>query len=264
MDTTKRSTCWSLTINNPTEADEECICLARQNGWKLTGQKEVGTEGTPHLQMMLRTPQVRFSAVKKAFLRAHIEVAREPSALEKYVDKEEGRISKLPVAQEKYPSLSKFWQLIWDEINEKNGCTAFVWFGDFEWCEEKAGYPLPTREKEFNRAVGKLIQKGYHVETIAVNPATLTAWKRHGDDIMYRCLQADIEKADQAKRALENTESVSSDETQHAEVPVYEPPSPCPPAPPCAHWRSGQPPNCPSCEESARARFPLLHPKPHG
>lgn len=262
MDTTKRSTCWSLTINNPTDDDEECIALARQKGWKVTGQKEAGTEGTPHYQLMLRTPQVRFSAVKKAFPRAHIEAARELAALEKYVGKEEGRISLLPVAQAKYPSLSKFWKLIWERINERDIHIIQAWEGDIEWCEAKGGFPLPTREQAYHEAVGMLISRGYYVETIAVNPATLSSWKRHGDDILRRVLREEIEATEM--RALETTESVSSDETQHAEVPVYEPPPPCPPAPPCAHWRSGQPPNCPSCEESARARFPLLHPKPHG
>lgn len=35
--TTLRASCWSLTINNPTAADEEQINLARQRGWKVEG-----------------------------------------------------------------------------------------------------------------------------------------------------------------------------------------------------------------------------------
>jgi len=86
--TTIRSTCWSLTINNPTKDDVEQINLARQRGWKVEGQLEKGLEGTQHYQLRLMTPQVRFSSVKKAFPRAHIEVARDPIALGKYVTKE--------------------------------------------------------------------------------------------------------------------------------------------------------------------------------
>ena len=87
MSSTSRSNIWSLTINNPTADDEECIQLARQKGWKVEGQKEVGKEGTPHYQLMLKTPQVRFSAVKKLFPRAHIEIARNATALAQYVTK---------------------------------------------------------------------------------------------------------------------------------------------------------------------------------
>lgn len=94
---TDRGTCWSLTINNPTQDDEDAIHIARQKGWKVEGQKERGEQGTEHYQLMLRTPQVRFSAVKKQFPRAHIELARNPSALATYVSKEETRLQ--PLAQ---------------------------------------------------------------------------------------------------------------------------------------------------------------------
>lgn len=79
-----RSRYWSLTINNPTQEDEEAIALARQRGWKVEGQKEVGKEGTPHYQLCLDcSQQQRFSAVKKAFPRAHIEAAKSVVALKK-------------------------------------------------------------------------------------------------------------------------------------------------------------------------------------
>lgn len=48
MPSTDRATAWSVTINNPNESDEEAINLARQKGWTVQGQKEVGDEGTPH------------------------------------------------------------------------------------------------------------------------------------------------------------------------------------------------------------------------
>lgn len=43
-----RSIYWSITINNPREDDEENIAVARQRGWIVEGQKEVGENGTPH------------------------------------------------------------------------------------------------------------------------------------------------------------------------------------------------------------------------
>lgn len=79
---TDRATAWSLTINNPTEADEENIQHARQKGWKVIGQLEQGENGTKHYQLLVKTPRIRFGGVKKEFPRAHVEVARNVAALE--------------------------------------------------------------------------------------------------------------------------------------------------------------------------------------
>lgn len=88
----ERGSCWSITVNNPTLADME---PELPPCWKLTGQLESGEEGTTHYQGMLSTPQVRFSAVKKVFQRAHIELARNKAALAKYVHKDDTRIAEV-------------------------------------------------------------------------------------------------------------------------------------------------------------------------
>jgi len=177
MDTTDRATCWSLTINNPTAADEECISLARQKGWRVDGQLEQGEGGTIHYQLRLRTPQVRFSAVKKQFPRAHIEQARKAEALAQYVHKEETRVGELRHEDEFYPSLSKFWDLIRDQLqfdyvdritdprNLDIRWFSLVRFDD--WCRH-------------------LIMRGYHIETMAVNPQVRSAWLKFGEAILYR------------------------------------------------------------------------------
>lgn len=219
MSSTQRSTCWSVTINNPTADDEECIALARQLSWQVEGQLEKGKEGTPHYQLMVKTPQVRFSALKKVFPRAHIEVAREPAALRQYVAKEDTRAGALPESQAMYPSLSKFWQLIVDEINDYNAHIIPQWMWDADrpvvgrgritvtgadnFMEEWCGYPLPKPDELYWQMVGRLIEKGYHVETIAVNPQTLTCWKRLHMAIIIRVLLAE------KKAALEAEDSVS-------------------------------------------------------
>jgi len=179
--TKERATCWALTINNPTEADEECIALARQKGWKVDGQMERGESGTLHYQIMLKTPQVRFSAVKKAFPRAHIEQARKPVALAQYVHKVETRVGELAKGDELYPSLSKFWDLILGQLEfdyafhiDKDDVTTLAdeWFSlDLfdSWCRN-------------------LIEKGYHVETMAVNPQVRSAWLKFGPALVYRSL----------------------------------------------------------------------------
>lgn len=175
FDTTGRATVWSLTINNPTPSDEEGIALARQKGWKVEGQLEKGKDGTVHYQLMVKTPQVRFSAVKKAFPRAHIEVARNVQALQQYVSKQDTKIAPLSTSQEKYPSLSRYWELVTEWIND-----AYPYI----LCDD-----TPITLALLDKATYALIYEGYHVEGIATNPSTRSAWKQYGEAIMMRAIQ---------------------------------------------------------------------------
>lgn len=195
----ERATCWSLTINNPIAADEENINLARQRGWKVEGQLEQGAEGTPHYQLMVRTPQVRFSAVKKAFPRAHIGVARNVVALKSYVHKEETRIGALVEDDARYPSLSRFWELVanewlWDNMTEE----------DVEALLDTEVYPRGIFHLSyFDDACKRLIKQGYRIETMAVNPQTRSAWKFFGRELVYRAAR---DKTD--RQTAENVVSV--------------------------------------------------------
>lgn len=171
---TDRSTCWSLTINNPSSDDEECISLARQKGWQIYGQIEKGESGTLHYQMMLKTPQVRFSAVKKMFPRAHIEVAKNSVALSKYVNKEETREAPLPREQNKYPPLSKLWELIYDLLPSKYR------FPNSEVIPKDFVIPL------FDDLTSQLIEQGYMIETMCVNPQVRSCWKIYHLAIIHR------------------------------------------------------------------------------
>lgn len=75
--------------------------------------------GTPHYQLMVKTPQMRFSALKKQFPRAHIDEARNAQALQQYVHKEETRIGTLVEENEYYPSLAKMWDLFQEWHDKK-------------------------------------------------------------------------------------------------------------------------------------------------
>lgn len=177
-----RASVWSVTINNPTDTDEEHIAIARQKGWKVEGQLERAESGTPHYQLMVKTPQVRLSAVRKAFPRGHVEQARNRVALEQYVTKQLTRIGQLPTTQEAYPSLSKFWDLILNQFNALN----YLDCEDYPktlWTKETSGRPILAL---FDDAVGNLIDEGYHVESIAVNPATRSMFKSFWRNILYR------------------------------------------------------------------------------
>lgn len=171
---TERATSWSITINNPTASDEEAIALARQKGWKVDGQLEKGAQGTPHYQLAVRTPQVRFSQVKKAFPRAHIEVARNPVALQAYVHKSDTQIAPLQVQSDRYPSLSKLWDLIYERICDEVGAPA----DDLQPSE----YTLDL----FDKVVYQLIADGYHVETMGVNPQVRGCFLKFGKALMTR------------------------------------------------------------------------------
>lgn len=213
MSTSDRANCWSCTINNPTQADEEQIALARQRGWKVEGQLEKGENGTSHYQLMLRTPQVRFSAVKKAFPRAHIEVARNPAALTNYVTKEQTRTGELPASQDHYPSLKRYWEMITDELARLN------WIDYTYVFEESHDRPPSIWWKDADRKVRhdplvaldliteKLIERGYFVEGIATNPATRMSWKKFHAAIIIRAI---ADKSRQTDKCGQSGEEVMS------------------------------------------------------
>lgn len=198
-------------MNNPTADDEEALHIARQKGWKVLGQLERGLkDGTPHYQIRLQTPQVRFSAVKKVFRRGHIEPAREAAALARYVTKEETRVGDLPVQQDTYPSLSKFWDLVFDYLNGlgKDGLD-YVELESDVVCMFR-----PENDRVFkkspliflDRAAGDMISRGYHVESLAANPSTRSMWKLFHMDIILRSYRK--------KRIVDDEHNQNADDDQ--------------------------------------------------
>ena len=170
-----RATCWSITINNPEEEDYK---LALPPGWRLEGQLEKGenTE-TIHFQGMLKTPQVRFSAVKRHFPRAHIEIARDKQALEAYVHKDDTRVA---------------------EVASVQGTTVFQLQKDVcgKWDENMFEEYLKMCKYDYNEAhlkysdyiVRQLIQDGREggIEYVAINPMWRSSWKLFGAAIVDR------------------------------------------------------------------------------
>lgn len=207
---------WSVTINNPDAKDEEAINLARQKGWSVLGQLEKGENGTPHYQLAVKTPQVRFSAVKKQFPRGHIEVARSTPALLNYVEKEATRVAALPTQQDMYPSLSKYWQLVFLHLNGlgKDGLD----YVDLEegkvsfYREERNILYRKTPLSVLDEATRSLITQGYHVEGIGGNPNTRSQWKLYSDAIILRSYEATKNVAvDTQQDASKDCQSESSE-----------------------------------------------------
>lgn len=203
MTSTVRANTWSVTLNMKTVKQETCdemIQQARAAGWKVTGQMEEGE--TPHYQLMVQTPQVRFSAVKKMFPTGHIEVARNRQALAKYVQKEDTRIGALPEHDEKYVTASRLWDMIyqynsgydrdcWDYMNDDE-----VMLYEVEQQQQLQLDPLAF----FDRMIGIFIRKGYYVDMLACNPAIRSFWKKFWRDILYRSRETDRQTDRQAEK----------------------------------------------------------------
>lgn len=94
-----KGTCWSITLNNPSQEEISLwnnITKAAHFVRSAQGQLERGEKtGTLHIQGLLRTDSQRQSAVEKLFPRAHVEKAKNASALQKYVSKPETRVAPL-------------------------------------------------------------------------------------------------------------------------------------------------------------------------
>jgi len=202
---TDRATCWSITTNNPTKDD---LSPTLPSGWTLEGQIEKGAEGTEHFQGMLRTPQVRFSAVKKVFPRAHIEIARNASALQAYVHKSDTRVR---------------------EVQQSAGLTVFQLQ---EMVLERWSEP------DFNRylldhmgeddvylrwadiVVGEMIRDGAAggIEYVAINPMWRTSWKKFGSSIYSRYVKHNLNKGYNAPQECVEKASCDRSEADEAQA----------------------------------------------
>jgi hypothetical protein len=215
-----RGTCWSITINNPVASDEEAISSARQrSGWSVEGQLEQGENGTPHYQLMVKTPQVRFSAVKKQFPRAHIQLARNVEALANYVKKDDTRIASLPETSAQYPSLQTMWDMFADWVPDHTK-GAYLNFDKDAYLEI------------YDKFVSVHIEQGYVLETMGVNPQIRSAVKLYGASIIARSMlrrqktdrqtaefiisestKDGIHEDNESDKSIEETCSETSDET---------------------------------------------------
>lgn len=173
-----RGTCWSLTINNPVKADIDAIELPA--GWQLQGQYEQGEqEGTKHFQGMLTTPQVRFSAVKKVFPRAHIELARNKTALQNYVHKNDTRVDIFETKSSDIPTLWDYQKIVavkWDmdEFQES-------------WNESNETDIDNAAMRYLDKLVERDILNGQRgIEFIAINPMWRSSWKKFWRVIVKR------------------------------------------------------------------------------
>lgn len=191
-----KSCCWSVTINNPTGDDETNWNNLRTYAWvrEVTGQMEKGSEGTLHIQGMVKTQSVRFAQMKKVLPRAHIEAAKNPAALAKYVTKPETRVASIPTvrtATQADIQRAVYYFVIQDcyRLEERRLKEAF----DILKCDEQ--YLLNKYAQEIRKhwesyvdeAVRSLIVAGYYgIEYVMSNPQVRTAFRKYIVEICYR------------------------------------------------------------------------------
>lgn len=208
-DMTERATCWSITINNPTDQDLNPSLPA---GWSMTGQIEKGAEGTEHYQGMLKTNQVRFTAVKKVFPRAHIEVARNRTALQKYVHKEETRLSTVADNKSAQVTLFDYQHSIASKWDDNVFYQRIQSQHDFE--DEKK-QPHTSEDdlamKYLDDMVAEDIENGMiGVEYIAINPMWRSAWKKFWRVMIAREKKLERDRLDKMESADEDEDKTDN------------------------------------------------------
>lgn len=201
----KKSCCWSITINNPTDDDlHEWESLKHAHFVRETvGQMEKGENGTPHLQGMVKTKSVRFSQMKGALSRAHIEAARSAAALAKYVVKEETRVSTIPTTkvatqadvQKKILNLTLARYL---ELGGQNNKELFyAWLKNIKYSKLlKLEDQIFSVDYWIDTAVNNLIVEGFYgIEFVMSNPQVRSAFKNYFAAIIIRQYGASQDQA---------------------------------------------------------------------
>lgn len=205
-----KGVCWSITINNPTAADLEQWKQITSLHWvkEAKGQLERGAEGTEHIQGMLRTLSVRFSQVKKALPRAHIEKARSEAALRKYVQKSDTKIAPIEVSKVATTAdvhrwmahhfVKYWWRKRFDFGEDKFDDIATSYYCAAQWLQCNPDCILGVEglmilddlkifESLFDAAIKSVIMQGYlSAETLGTNPMVRTSCIKYFIAIMYR------------------------------------------------------------------------------
>lgn len=193
-----KATCWSITINNPTKEDYDEIESLKAQPWckSWEGQLERGSEGTEHIQAVLKTERCRWGRVKTALTRAHVEAARNSVALTQYVHKSETRVAELPTIASRFMNIQQFYPILgeWvvDKIAEDFHMNADDVRREFLFSNTING-SIDRYKKSYvamdlvNACAAQLIASGtLGLEYIITNPATKTMFKSFFWQIIVR------------------------------------------------------------------------------
>lgn len=190
-DSLKKSCYWSITINNPTDDDFIRWEGLKGEKWvkKVMGQLEKGENGTPHIQGMLNTDSVRFSQIKRALPRAHIEIARKPAALAHYVQKEDTRLAPLQTTRVATQSdiQKECLAMALDDYRRHNLNSNFTKEEFYDWMVLHNVKYKNWGETLLDASVKKLVRAGYYgIEFVMCNPQVRSAFKKYFCEIVIR------------------------------------------------------------------------------
>lgn len=196
---TERASNWSVTLNMKNISQERCedyIESAKGLGWGIEGQIEEGDEGTRHYQLLVKTPQIRFSAVKKVFPTAHIEKARNITALKKYVHKSDTRVEEFKTVENRFVQFK--------DIRDK----FFEWVLATYYTHEEVDLPEQDYMTIWDKFIGISITEGIECDVIGVNPQYRSCIMRYWKSYVRR--QIDRQTDRQTETSSEDT-SITED-----------------------------------------------------
>lgn len=188
-----RASYWSVTINNPTDDDKNQWSSLGHQSWvkSVDGQLERGENGTLHIQGYVKTQHGRFlQKLRAALPRAHVEVAKNPTALVQYCKKEETRVGKIESVRTAGPG--DVQHAVYQELLYNGRKYYKDWDIDQDgFFENLQRFSFEIRrdwEAHLDEAVKYLIRHGwYGVEFAAANQQIRLAFKKYIVEILYRC-----------------------------------------------------------------------------
>lgn len=183
-------TVWSITINNPTDADRSALKTWPSFVKETVYQDEIGENNTLHIQGMVKCKYtVKFQAIKKWLERAHIEKARNSEALKNYVMKAETAVAGTQVSDsvsqndnKEYVQPSKFPRLVIKHA--KRYMEQLDWRVNGEWFDMYEVYDRKHFvDAVIDSTIRQMIREGWHIELLAVNPAIMKALRTYWCDL---------------------------------------------------------------------------------
>lgn len=181
-----RATSWSLTIWLPPYTEttaKEMIETAVANNpkWSVQGQLEKGknSDGKFHYQLMVKTPQVRHSALRKAFPACHIEEARNAKALENYVHKDDTRVGEFKAITGNFIKWETLRAKFYEWLSQTEDVAVGLYRHDYE------------RLAKWDEFIGLSIEEGIECDLMGVNPQYRSCIVRYWDNYLRRHVSRD-------------------------------------------------------------------------
>jgi hypothetical protein len=203
-----------LTLNMKNISQERCeefIETAKGLGWGIEGQIEEGEEGTRHYQLLVKTPQIRFSAVKKVFPTAHIEKARNIAASKLYVHKDDTRVGEFKTVENKFVQFKDIRDRFFDWIIS----TYYPLEVDAD------GKEIQINDSDYmgiwDKFIGISITEGIECDVIGVNPQYRSCIQRYWKSYVHRQLDRQTDRQAETSSEVSTITDAREEEKQHSE-----------------------------------------------